>query len=343
MKQTSIWILLIIFLAAFYPGHSHAATIYSMDAAKGECFADSQGLSLPCSISQRCTSKHNTHYYYVEISETDSYTFSASKGSITLYNSYGVPVNSERLSPDRYYIKLYTGSYDGTATLEFSKSSQKIQASIPVKKIILKKRKKTIQEGKRFVLKPICKPSSATNQKMRFRSSKKNIASVSSKGVVRGKKAGKATITVSAADNKKIKAKCRITVRAAKKKNTKNTAINVSNPSTTNKNTAPQTKNLQDSSHNTSSQKTGKNKTAVTKIRLSSSLVTLQVGKSTTLHATVLPTNAANKSLSWKSLNPSVASVSNGKIVAKKPGITTIVATSRDNPACSCSCTVSVR
>lgn len=343
MKQTSIWILLIIFLAAFFPGRSYAATIYSMDTAKGECFADSQGLSLPCSISQGCTSKHNTHYYYVEISETDSYTFSASKGSITLYNSFGVPVNSKRLSPDRYYIKLYTDTYNGTARLEFSKSSQKVPVRIPVKKIILKPSKKTIQAGKKLVLKPICKPSSATNKKIRFRSSKKTIASVSSKGVVRGKKAGKATITVSAADNKKIKVKCRITVRAAKKKNTNNTATNISNPSTTDKNSATQTKNPQDSSRNTSSQKTGKNKPAVTKIRLSSSLVTLQVGKSTTLHATVLPTNAANKSLSWKSLDPSVASISSGRIVAKKPGITTIVATSRDNPACSCSCTVSVR
>ncbi len=343
MKQTSKWILFMTFLFAFFPGRSHAATIYSMDADKGECFADSQELSLPSTVFQSCTPKHNLHYYYVEISGTDSYTFSASKGSVTLYNSFGTPVSSRQLSPDRYYLKLYTGHYSGTVTIQLSKSSQKALTNIPVKKIVLKQHKKTIYAGKKFVLKPVCKPSSATNKKIRFRSSKRKVASVSSKGVIRGKKAGKATITASAADNEKIKVKCKITVQSAKKKSTKKTAANLSNPSKADKNTMPRTKKPQNFSRSTSAHKTGKKKTAVTRILLSSSLVTLQAGKSTVLHATVLPTNAADKSVSWRSLDSSVASVSNGRISAKKHGITTIVVTSKDNPACSCSCTISVR
>lgn len=343
MKLTSKWLLLMIFLFVFSPGHCHAATIYSIGAAESECFADSQRLSLSSIVSQSCTPNHNTHYYYVEISETDSYHFSASAGSITLYNSFGIPVNARHLSPDRYYIKLYTGKYNGTVTLQLSKSSKKTQTNIPVKKILLRQHKKTMYAGKKFVLKPICKPANATNKKICFRSSKKKVASVSSKGVIRGKHAGEATITASVADNKKIKVKCRITVRPAKKKNTKKAATKHSNQYKTDKNTIPKTKTLQKPSQNTSTQKKGKKKITVTRVRLSSSLVTLQVGKNTTLHATVLPTNATEKSLSWKSLNSSIASVSQGKILAKKRGITTIVATAKANPACSCSCTVSVR
>lgn len=342
MNYTSKCMLLVILLITLFPAHSRAATIYSIGATEGECFADSQELSMPCTISQICSPAHNTHYYYVEISQTGSYTFSASTGSVNICNSYGKPSNPFKLSPDRYYLKLYTGRFDRIVTLQCSKSSQNIRSKIPVKKITLKQRKKTIYTGKKFVIKPICKPSSATNKKICFRSSRKKVASVSSKGVVRGKKSGKATITASAADNKKIKVKCRVTV-CPKKKIAKKSAKDIAKIPTPKKDTSPQTKNRQDFSQNTSAKKPEKKKTAVTKIRLSASLVTLQTGKSTALHATVLPTNASNKELSWKSLDPSVATVSNGKILAKKRGITTIIVTSRDNSACSSCCTVSVR
>lgn len=52
-----------------------------------------------------------------------------------------------------------------------------------------------------------------TNVKAKFKSSNKKVATVSSKGVVKGKKAGKVTITVTSKSNKKQKKTVKITVK----------------------------------------------------------------------------------------------------------------------------------
>lgn len=59
---------------------------------------------------------------------------------------------------------------------------------------------------------------------------------------------------------------------------------------------------------------------AVTGVSLSKTSVALEVGETTTLTATVKPTNATNQSVSWSSSNTTVATVSNGKITAKAAG-----------------------
>lgn len=69
----------------------------------------------------------------------------------------------------------------------------------------------------------------------------------------------------------------------------------------------------------------------VTKVSLNKSKVTLTVGESTTLKATVLPTNATNKKVNWKSSNSQVASVKNGKITGLKTGTVTITVTTADS------------
>lgn len=81
------------------------------------------------------------------------------------------------------------------------------------KKITLNASKKTLTAGQKFTLKvKKVKPAKA-NKKVTWKSSKKSVATVSSKGVVKAKKAGKATITATSKKNKKVKATCKITVK----------------------------------------------------------------------------------------------------------------------------------
>lgn len=77
-----------------------------------------------------------------------------------------------------------------------------------------------------------------------------------------------------------------------------------------------------------------------TSITLSASSLTLKVGESTTLTATVKPTDATDKSVTWSSLYPDVASVSSGKVTALKEGQTIIYAKTFNGITASCLVTV---
>ena len=80
----------------------------------------------------------------------------------------------------------------------------------------------------------------------------------------------------------------------------------------------------------------------VTSISLNKSTTTLTIGSTETLSATVSPSNASTKTLSWMSSAPTIASVVNGKITAKATGTTVITATATDGSGKSASCTVFV-
>ena len=63
------------------------------------------------------------------------------------------------------------------------------------------------------------------------------------------------------------------------------------------------------------------------KIELAPATPTVEVGTTTTITATVTPDNAADKSVTWTSSDPSVASVSGGTVTGVKTGKVTITAT----------------
>ena len=63
---------------------------------------------------------------------------------------------------------------------------------------------------------------------------------------------------------------------------------------------------------------------AVTGITVNKSSISLTVGKSETITATVKPNNATNKTVTWSSSNTKVATVKNGVITAVGPGTATI-------------------
>lgn len=70
-------------------------------------------------------------------------------------------------------------------------------------------------------------------------------------------------------------------------------------------------------------------------LKVNISSVTLEEGKSVTVTTSIRPTDAANKSLSWKSSNESVATVSDGTIKAVTPGSCQIVVSTTDGSGLS--------
>ena len=78
----------------------------------------------------------------------------------------------------------------------------------------------------------------------------------------------------------------------------------------------------------------------VTSITLNKTNVTLEEGKTTTLTATINPSNANNKTITWSSDNTSIATVNNGKVTAKKAGTANIIAKSNNGKTATCKVTV---
>ena len=97
----------------------------------------------------------------------------------------------------------------------------------------------------------------------------------------------------------------------------------------------------------------GNNKTAtftivakrmVTKLTLNKTKATLNPVGTLTLKATVTPSNATNKAVTWKSSNTKVATVSSsGKVTAKAAGTATITCTAKDGSGKSATCKITVR
>ena len=82
----------------------------------------------------------------------------------------------------------------------------------------------------------------------------------------------------------------------------------------------------------------------VSSISLSESNSTLNVGNTKQLTATVLPTNATDKSVTWSSSNSSVASVSSsGLVTAKAVGTATIACQANDGSGKSATCSITVK
>lgn len=81
--------------------------------------------------------------------------------------------------------------------------------------------------------------------------------------------------------------------------------------------------------------------TEVTSVTLNKTTLSLKVGKTGRLSATVLPASAADKSITWSSSKTDVASVSsNGTVTAKKAGTAVITATAANGKSASCTVTV---
>ena len=83
---------------------------------------------------------------------------------------------------------------------------------VAVKSVKLSKKKLTLAVGDKYTFTAKIKPSKATNQKVKYKSSNKKVAKVNNKGELTALKPGKCIITVTTKDGKKT-AKCKVTVK----------------------------------------------------------------------------------------------------------------------------------
>ena len=81
---------------------------------------------------------------------------------------------------------------------------------------------------------------------------------------------------------------------------------------------------------------------AVTGITLDQTTLSLKEGDQATLTATVVPENATDKTISWKSSDENVATVTDGVVKALSGGTATITVTANDGSGVSASCAVTV-
>lgn len=73
----------------------------------------------------------------------------------------------------------------------------------------------------------------------------------------------------------------------------------------------------------------------VAELKVSTNSVSIEEGKSTSVTTKIRPNDAANKTLTWKSSNESVATVSNGTISGKKPGSCQVTVSTTDGSGLS--------
>ena len=84
-------------------------------------------------------------------------------------------------------------------------------------------------------------------------------------------------------------------------------------------------------------------KVAVKDVDLNKSKASVAVGENVTLKATVSPSNATDKTVTWKSSDTSIAKVKNGVVTGVKPGTATITVTTANGKKATCKVTVTKR
>ena len=163
----------------------------------------------------------------------------------------------------------------------------------------------TIEKGQVSVISYAVQPANASNKAVSFSSSDPSVASVDEEGRITGKSAGTATVTVTTKDGGFTD-----TVKV--------TVTDPSNPG-------------------------GSSGGPVTGILLSTYDLTLPVGTAVKLSAYVLPGNADNTDVDWKTSKAPVAIVDDyGQVTGIMVGSASVTVTSKSNPSVSAKCEILV-
>ena len=256
-----------------------------------------------------------------------------------------------------------------TITCTSNATGAKASCKVTVATITLNKKEVAINKGNTVTLKPTVYPSELENKSVTWKTSDKTIATVTSAGVVKGVKIGTAVITCTS-NATGLSTTCTVTVGYIKLDKTE--VILEKNKSMTLKATVYPSE-LEDKSVTWKSSKTtvatvsstGKvtgvksgtavitctsNATGVSTtckvtvgfVKLNKTEAILKKGKTMTLKATVYPTALEDKSVTWKSSDETIATVTSaGKGKGVKSGTATITCTSNAT-GLSTTCTVTV-
>ena len=166
-------------------------------------------------------------------------------------------------------------------------------------------------KGQTLQLTATVSPSNAANKSVKWTSSNTKVATVSSSGKVTAVANGNTTITATADDGSGKKDICAVTV-------------NIPKPADPTPTPTPSVVKVSSVSLN------------------QSSLSLTKKGQTAQLSASVSPSNATNKSVTWSSSNSNVATINNGVVTAVGNGSATITATAADGSGKRASCSVTV-
>ena len=195
-----------------------------------------------------------------------------------------------------------------TATADGKKATCKVTVTakdVAVTEVKLDRSECTLKEGDTTELKATVSPENAINKTVTWESSDESIVTVDKNGKITAKSAGKATITAKAGDKS---ASCTVTVTKASDKTDPNYDVVIYN---------------------------------VESITLIPNKLELEVDDTATLEATIIPSNATNRNVTWESSDITVAKVSTGgAVTAIAPGTATITATADGRSA---TCEVNVK
>ncbi len=240
----------------------------------------------------------------------------------------------------------------------------------------------SLKQGESYSLSASVSPSNATDKSVSWSSSNTSVATVNSNGKVTAVGLGTATITATANDGSGVKGTCSVTVEATpvtqitlsqttaslKVGETITLTATVSPSNATDKSVSWSSSNTSVATVNSNGKVTAVGlgsatitatandgsgvkgtcsvtveATPVTQITLSQTTASLKVGETITLTATVSPSNATDKSVSWTSDNEEVALVSSsGKVIALGLGNATIYATANDGSGVYATCAIIV-
>ncbi|MBQ9061608.1 MAG: Ig-like domain-containing protein [Eubacterium sp.] len=253
-------------------------------------------------------------------------TYKSSKKSVATVNSKG----------------KITAKKKGTAKITITSQADKkkkyvvtVKVGTPVKKVTLNQKTAILKAGARLNLKATLSPKKPTNKKVVWSSGNENVAKVDSKGVVTAVNAGTAKITCTAADGSNKKAVCTVTV-------TKPQAT-AANTTTKAAQTTANTSSTSSGTPSTTPSTTPPAAVKVSSITIADAPEKMKVDEKSQLKVTVLPDNAANKSVSFTSSDEQVLKVdTEGNLEAVNPGEAVITVTAKDGSGISAKVNITV-
>lgn len=336
------------------------------------------GLSMPFCHSTSCIADQNSRsaFSITEVSRSNTTSIDWGKGYYCTYRVEALQAGSFLVYASAYITygwRPYTsGSHSITYNITVKEKPKVVSITIPSTL--------SLAVGKAYTFSPTIKETGATTT-LKWTTSNKAVATITSAGKVTAVAPGKATITCTAENG--VSAKCTLTVTpisisgitlnktelelyegdqyalTATITPTNATNKTVSWTSTSNSvaivGTAGKVVAVGEGyCYITATANDGSGKKAdclvhvqkkpvmVESVSLTTSKAYLTVGETLALTATVLPANATNASLSWSSSDVSKASVNNGVITAQSVGDVTITATTTDGSNVSATCLLSI-